>query len=68
MKRKIMTVSYGLANRHSSRYTGEQLPMIRISNRFLLEAGFKVGTLVEVEYEEGKIVISLKTMSSERQN
>ena len=32
-------------------------PMLRISNSFLLLAGFKVGTAIEVSYQPGLITI-----------
>ena len=36
---------------------GNLKPMVRISNRFLLRSGFKVGDKVEVEYKDEEIII-----------
>ena len=35
----------------------EDKPMIRIANRFLSDAGFKIGSTVEVSYQSGVIII-----------
>jgi len=39
-------------------HTGKQKPMIRITNRFLLSSGFRVGDPVEVAYENNIITIT----------
>ena len=33
-------------------------PMVRISNRFLVNSGFLTGNKIEVRYQDGKIIIT----------
>jgi hypothetical protein len=51
MKRK-MTVSY-----RAQKYFQNAVPFIRIGNRFLKEAGFRIGDKVEVQYLDKEIII-----------
>jgi len=37
-----------------------QKPMIRITNRFLLDYGFTIGSKIEVKYANGRITITQK--------
>lgn len=39
-------------------YSGQQKPMIRIMNHYLLSAGFHVGDSIEVLYGNGTITIT----------
>lgn len=52
--RRLMTVAYAPSS------IGEQKPMIRLSNRFLKESGFTVGSKIEAEYGNGIIIITKK--------
>ena len=36
----------------------EASPMIRISNKFLSDAGFETGDKIDVSYQRGKIIIN----------
>jgi len=36
----------------------EASPMIRISNKFLSDAGFEIGNKIEIYYQRGKIIIN----------
>jgi hypothetical protein len=62
-----MSLSYGPKREITVAYApgeeGEQKPMIRIANRFLLESGFKVGNKAEVEYGHGVITITTKNQN-----
>ena len=62
MQTRRMTVTYKPgANGYilkSSVHTGKQKPMLRITNRFLLSSGFRVGDPVEVVYEDNIITIT----------
>jgi len=51
MKRR-MTISYKAQKNFQN-----AVPFIRIGNRFLKEAGFKIGDKVEVQYLNKKIII-----------
>ena len=53
-----MTVTYAPGCKRG--YAGDQKPMLRIANRFLLKSGFTVGSKVDVEYKDGIITITLK--------
>lgn len=64
--RLTMSLSYGPKREITVAYApgeGEQKPMIRIANRFLLESGFKVGNKAEVEYGNGVITITTKNQN-----
>lgn len=59
-RRMIVTYKPG-ANGYlfkSSIHVGMQKPMLRITNRFLLSSGFRVGDPVEVAYENNIITIT----------
>lgn len=53
--RRLMTVAYAPGS------TGAQKPMIRLSNRFLTESGFIVGSKIEAEYGNGIITLTKKS-------
>ncbi len=38
--------------------TSDQVPMLKLANRFLLDSGFTVGSKCNVEYGRGVITIS----------
>lgn len=62
MEKRRMTVTYKPgANGYLFKcpiHAGKQKPMIRITNRFLLSSGFRVGDPVEVVYENNIITIT----------
>lgn len=43
----------------------EANPMIRISNKFLSDAGFKIGDKIDVSYQRGKIIIKINKQNLE---
>lgn len=49
MKRKI-TISYKSGS-------ASEIPMLRITNKYLEEYGFKIGEKAEVEYKQNQLVI-----------
>lgn len=54
-RQMIITYAPGRKNSHVM----DQTPMLRIANRFLLDSGFTVGCKIDVQYENGKIIITL---------
>jgi hypothetical protein len=61
LKRRMLITYKPGANGYvfkGSIHTGKQKPMIRITNRFLLSSGFRVGDPVEVAYENNIITIT----------
>lgn len=52
--KRLMKVAYAPGS------TGASKPMIRISNRFLSESGFTIGSKIEAEYGNGIITITKK--------
>ena len=60
-----MTITYaadGRNNKYTSGiYAGEQKPMLRITNRFLIKSGFKVGSKINVQYGNKIIIITKKS-------
>ncbi|MBI2120933.1 MAG: hypothetical protein HYT94_04905 [Parcubacteria group bacterium] len=54
-----MTISYA-ADGNRSHFSGEQKPLLRISNMRLLKSGFAVGSKIEVEFLPKKIIITKK--------
>jgi len=62
MQTRRMTVTYKPgANGYLFKcpiHAGKQKPMLRITNRFLLSSGFRVGDPVEVAYENNIITIT----------
>jgi hypothetical protein len=57
MKKRVMTISYAT---DGFRYSGQQKPLLRISNMRLLKSGFAVGSKIEVEFLPKKIIITKK--------
>ena len=39
--------------------------MIRIANKFLSDAGFKIGDKIDVSYQRGKIIIKINKQNLE---
>lgn len=46
----------------------DRTPMLKLANRQLLACGFSLGTRVSVEYERGRITISLTSQPYEPDN
>mgnify|MGYP001586862943 FL=1 len=69
-KFRIMTVTYSTNSEagYGGWYSAGALkPMIRIANRFLLNAGFNVSDKILVEYQDGVVIIR-KFLANEHQN
>lgn len=69
-QKREMTVAYAPGGKtcYSDRSrTIEPVPMLRITNRLLLNAGFKVGSKVSVEYGENLLTVR-KLQSHEHNN
>jgi len=52
VKLRKLTVSY-----KAQKYFSTAVPMIRIANRYLKNAGFNIGDKVEVQYASKEIII-----------
>ena len=68
-QKREMTVAYAPGGRtcYSDRSrTIEPVPMLRITNRLLLNAGFKVGSKVSVEY--GDQIITVRKLHNHEHN
>jgi hypothetical protein len=55
--KRTQTIGYS-TDGHCRYQDGEMKPLIRLSNRFLVHIGFRVGRKINVHYKKGVVTIT----------